>query len=447
VGAEGSHAVLEDDAVRSATATRLAGEVLGGRYRILRRIGAGGMADVFEVVHVRLDGTFAAKVLREHRDGSVRRFLREARLLARLKSDHIVTVFDVSDPNDGAPYYVMELLSGQDLRRLLKATPELSIERAVKIITDACSGIGVAHAAGLVHRDLKPENLFVTHRDSGEEVVKLLDFGVAKADEGTSTEHGALIGTVRYMAPEQIEHAGVVSARADVRGLGAILYECLTGRPPHVADSVERLFFKILNERVGPVRAFRKDVPEELDEVVLRALERDPVKRFSTAAEFADALRPFVGTTKGRAAFEAATTLREDAATPKRRQRRSMGVWLGVVGLCVAALTGARVFGGSDEVKSARDEPERSPAPAETTLPKITGAELPPTNEPVADSRAVPTASVAPPPEMSTPPVRNRGRVPQRTTRSAPVPPTSAAPEPPQPDSFARIDSRNPYEH
>ena len=457
MGAKGSEAVVEEDAGRSATTTRFAGEVLGGRYRVTRRIGSGGMADVFEVVHMRLEGTFAAKVLRENREGSVRRFLREARLLARLKSDHIVTVFDVSDPNEEAPYYVMELLSGQDLRRLLKSTIELSIERAVKIITDACAGIGVAHAAGLVHRDLKPENLFVTHRDSGEEVVKLLDFGVAKADEGTSTEHGALIGTVRYMAPEQIEHSGVVSARADVRGLGAILYECLTGRPPHVADSVERLFFKILNERVGPVREHRPNVPEELDEIVLRALERDPSKRFSTAAEFADALWPFVGTTKRGAAFGAATTLREEGAIRKRGARGAKAIWLGGAGLCLAALVAAPVLVRSDPVRGVAAEPERKPVPVEPALPKVTADEQRPASEPVADSHAVPTASasasaspqpsVAPPPAISTPLVRNRGRVPQRTTRSAPVPSAPTAPEPTQADSFARIDSRNPYEH
>jgi serine/threonine-protein kinase len=413
------------------------------------------MADVFEVLHVRLEGRFAAKVLREHREESVRRFLREARLLARLKSDHIVTVFDVSEPDAEAPFYVMELLSGQDLRRLLASARELSIGRATKIISDACAGIGVAHAAGLVHRDLKPENLFVTHRDSGEEVAKLLDFGVAKADEGTSTEHGALIGTVRYMAPEQIEHAGVVSARADVRGLGAMLYECLTGRPPHVADSVERLLFKILNEGVEPVRVHRPSVPEELDEVILRALERDPSKRFPTAAEFAEALEPFVETTRGALGGGHATTLREDAPIRKRRRPNRRNMWLAAAGVSLAALAGVGVLGGSP-ARNATVERERRPEPAKPEPPKVALGEAPTTSEVVTRPSNEPPANAAPsgelPARASSPPIAATSagrdvREPKRAKRSTPAPAKSAAPGSAQADSFARIDPNNPYEH
>jgi serine/threonine protein kinase len=437
-------ASAHDDA-RSGAAVRVGG-VLGGKYRILRRIGSGGMADVYEVEHLRLASSFAAKVLREHRQDSVRRFLREARLLAQLKSDHIVTVFDVGDPNEEAPFYVMELLSGSDLRQLLAATPELSIGRAVRIISDACRGIGVAHAAGLVHRDLKPDNLFVTHRDSGEEVAKLLDFGVAKADEGTSTEHGALIGTVRYMAPEQIEHSGVVSTRADVRGLGAILYECLAGRPPHVADSIERLLFKVLNDRVEPVRNHRPDVPAELDDVILRALERDPGKRFACAADFAEALRPFRDA--GGASIDA--TIAERAPLQKRtpRPHSRLAIALAAGGIAVGA--GVLMLGKppTPVADAAEQNGKRPPATAAATVavraPQASVAEPP--GPKVAKAVEEPSPSSVP--SASTARSRSARQLPRsvgsaKTAAPARAPNQTPAPAPDAP--MVKIDSQNPY--
>jgi len=270
------------------------GEMLGTTYRRLARIGSGGMGDVYEVEHVRLQTRFAAKVLRcgvEDTGAKTARFLREARLLARLKSDHIVRVFDVSGDEQNPPFYVMELLDGQDLRGLLKSEHQLSLTRAVKIILDACSGVGVAHAAGLVHRDLKPENLFITHRDTGEEICKLLDFGVSKGGAPATTETGALVGTIAYMAPEQVESAGTVTSQADVYSLGAILYELLAGRPPYRADSVERLLFKILSGAHEPIATLRPDLPLDVQRTVHRALARRASDRFAGVSELALALR------------------------------------------------------------------------------------------------------------------------------------------------------------
>jgi serine/threonine-protein kinase len=359
-------------------------ELLGASYRRIRRIGSGGMADVFEVEHLRLGARYAAKILRPGRDtweSSVRRFLREARLLARLKSDHIVRVFDVSESGSATPFYVMELLEGRDLRGLVRAG-ELSIGRATKIVADACAGVAVAHAHGLVHRDLKPENLFITHRDSGEEVCKLLDFGVSKAHGPTTTEDGALIGTVAYMAPEQIESAGTVTASADIYALGAILYEALAGRPPHVADTVERLLFNILTVTPESVRKQREEVPEALDAAILRALARRPEERFASVVEFLDVLRPFTETTR----LSTGSTLRDYEASlrgwrPPARKRRSWTVLaaLGAVILALWALThqGTRA-GGAPEVRALVVE-----AP-----PALTSA----------GSTALPTHAVAPTP-------------------------------------------------
>jgi serine/threonine-protein kinase len=269
--------------------------ILGGSYRVVRKIGAGGMADVYEVEHLRLGSRFAAKVARTitRDEATRRRFFREARMLASIKSDHVVAVFDVSGPEVDPPFMLMELLNGQDLRQLLRDTLKLPVSRATKLVSDACLGLVAVHAMGVIHRDLKPENLFVTHRDSGEECCKLLDFGVVKAEQGTSTQQGGLVGTLKYMAPEQIEQAGLVTAQSDVRSMAAILYECLTGKPPFEAQTVEQLLFRILNERPEPLHTLGADVPAELEALVMRALERDPLRRPPTARAFADALRPF----------------------------------------------------------------------------------------------------------------------------------------------------------
>jgi serine/threonine-protein kinase len=401
------------------------------------------MADVYEVEHLRLASSFAAKVLRRRQGDSIRRFLREARLLAQLKSDHIVTVLDVCDPDEDPPFYVMELLAGQDLRRLLSSAPELSVERAVKFILDACRGIGVAHAAGLVHRDLKPENLFVTHRDSGEEIVKLLDFGVVKAEEGTSTEHGALIGTVRYMAPEQIEHAGVVSARADVRGLGAILYECLAGRPPHVADSLERLLFKVLNENVASVKTYRPSVPVELDDVILRALERDPSKRFASAIEFARALQPFLVTSFGSSDLTVAEVPKPPRAQPSRTRRWQRLGWLSAVGTAVAV--GSLVLQATPAAE--RQEGPKVGRPSATATTPSIGAPAPRAVAPVAEPEA-PRNLLVPESHPASPLAPSGLKAPRRSasavTRSAAPVPMATAPVPTSP--FVRIDPSNPYD-
>ena len=436
------------EAGKQVVGARYAGDVLGGTYRILRRIGAGGMADVFEVEHLRLGSRFAAKVSRASSDDdmALRRFVREARMLASLKSEHIVRVMDVSGPGEEVPFFVMELLEGQDLRRLLRSTPVLSVGRAVKLVSDACLGLAVVHAAGVIHRDLKPENLFVTHRDSGEELCKLLDFGVVKAAEGTSTQHGALIGTVRYMAPEQIEHAGTVCPQSDVRALAAILYECLVGRPPFEADGVERLLYKILKESPAPLQSLRDGIPVELDAIVLRALERDPSRRHASAREFAQALRPFADETIVPAALTAGNSTAALAAALDLGPRP--------VGRSVAIAVGASllVAGAAWALLSARTGPREEP-PKSPVRPAATARALEPapsTPAPPAAS-AVPLRSEAPRAEPLRPdPPEDKARPERRAPRSAPSVARRTSDAPPAASAPARapalgIDLNNPY--
>jgi eukaryotic-like serine/threonine-protein kinase len=421
---------------------RQIGDKLAGTYRITRRIGSGGMADVFEVEHLRLGSKFAAKVLRgtSIHDPSARRFLREARLLASLRSDHIVTVFDLCGPDEETPFYVMERLQGSDLRQLLKGVRHLSIARAVKLVLDACRGVSVAHGAGIVHRDLKPENLFVTHRDTGEEVCKLLDFGVVKSEQGSSTQHGALVGTLRYMAPEQIQHAGVVGPRSDVCSLGSILYECLAGRPPYEADSFERLAYRILNEAPEPLGALRTDLPAGLEDVVMRALARDPARRQPSAQAFADALEPFARGSDSDGASQTTETrpashLSPNVSRPGPRSWAAAALAVALV-LCLVALAWS-LTGEREGTTRSVVPPPPAPATAPRELAAIPAAPATPSAVPAApETESVARQHATAAPRATAESTRGRAKP---TARSSSPPVSSARPQ-------LSIEARNPYD-
>jgi serine/threonine-protein kinase len=215
------------------------------------------------------------------------------RSLAGVRSEHVVAINDCGELADGAPYLVMERLHGKNLRELLKAAGPLVPARAAALISDACLGLGAVHEMGLIHRDLKPENLFVRHRDSGEEACTVLDFGIATRPGNNSTRRESLLGTLRYMAPEQIADSTRVGAWTDVYALGAVLYECVSGSPPHQADSETELMFKIMNADAAPLASKVPGLSEPLSRVVARALARDPSHRFQTVRELSLALAPF----------------------------------------------------------------------------------------------------------------------------------------------------------
>lgn len=270
------------------------GTLIDGTYRLVRHIGAGGMSDVFAAEHVRIGRHFAVKLLRSDaaRTGrSAQRFRREARVVASLHSDHVVSVIDCGELADGTPYLVMELLDGQDLRTLIREVGPLPVPRAVGILLDACAGVAVVHAAGLVHRDLKPENLVVTRRSSGEDCCKVLDFGVAKLRASDSTAPGAIVGTVRYMAPEQLVDSASVGPATDVYALGAILYECLSGRPMHDAETVQELMYRVMNEVPRPLAESRPNLPEGLADAIARSIAKSPPERYASVEAFAAALK------------------------------------------------------------------------------------------------------------------------------------------------------------
>jgi serine/threonine protein kinase len=286
----------------SSRGTEPVGSIIGGHYRVLGLLGAGGMADVYEVEHVGLGRHFALKLLRSElaRDTSlVQRFEREARAVAKLESAHIVAIVD-SGIVYGAPYFVMERLYGEELRSLLLRSGALPFQRAVHIALDVCRALTVAHASGVIHRDLKPENLFITRSELGTDHCKVLDFGVAKLAGENPTMPGTLMGTARYMAPEQINHSTGPAPFTDIFSLAVILYECLTGRAPFAADTLERVLYRILTEPPTPLLELRPEIPPGLAELVHQALAKVGHDRPQSAAAFAEALAPFTGASRAR---------------------------------------------------------------------------------------------------------------------------------------------------
>jgi eukaryotic-like serine/threonine-protein kinase len=261
------------------------GRVLANRYRVTRELGRGGMGAVYEAMGVRLGRRFAIKVPRTdrilHKD-TLRRLEREASVGARIESSHVARVLDWDTLEDGTPFVVMEYVPGEDLRRVLERTPTLPLRRAVNLVLQACRGLAVAHAEGVVHRDLKPSNLALTPELGGYEHCTVLDFGVAKlADDlggdGDSTRTGAIVGTLAYMPAEQIRGDKTLDGRADVYALGAIFYECLAGRRAFEATTNHELMYRILHERPTPLEQLRRGLPPGVYRAVGRAmaLERE----------------------------------------------------------------------------------------------------------------------------------------------------------------------------
>ncbi|MCZ7686833.1 MAG: serine/threonine protein kinase [Sandaracinaceae bacterium] len=273
----------------------LIGRVLDGRYRVDRLLGAGGMGRVYEATQVELGRHVAIKVLMRELSGEpvfLERFRREAIAAAVLGSPHIVDVTDFGAPEDGPPFLVMELLSGESLMDVLRREGALDVSRAVRITVQLLDALADAHEAGIVHRDLKPENVFLVSLAGGDEMVKLLDFGVAKLRESKQAQRltavGALVGTPRFAAPEQLR-GEEVDARTDVYGAGVVLYGMLTGRPPFPGP-LEDLIRAVLEDDPPDVRVVSPAVTPTLAAVVSRAMAKAKADRFESAAAMLAAL-------------------------------------------------------------------------------------------------------------------------------------------------------------
>jgi serine/threonine-protein kinase len=295
--------LLEEEGQPSTGSPVQIGQIVSGKYRIERQIGRGGMGIVLAATHLQLEHLVAIKVMRRDLvvdDKALDRLLMEARSAARIRSEHVARVLDVGTLEDGSPFIVMEYLEGENLADLLDREGALEVEQAASFLMQCCMALAEVHVAEMVHRDLKPGNLFIARLPDGSPTVKIVDFGISK-HIGSARDHAAttspqVLGSPFYMSPEQMR-AEAVDERSDIWGLGAILFEMLTGRPPFIGDTLPEVYSAVLNDAPPAVDSLRQGVPSGLDDVVQRCLEKDAAQRFCDVADLAEALAPYVGAT------------------------------------------------------------------------------------------------------------------------------------------------------
>ena len=374
------------------------GEVLAGRYRVLQQIGKGGMGEVFLAEHLDIGRKVAIKVLGarlQHSPDIARRFLQEARTASLVRHPNIVDITDFGHTQTGVPFFVMELLAGQDLKTALRGSARFTWSRARDITLEICATLTAAHQQGVIHRDLKPDNVFLTDKD-GKEQIKLLDFGIAKVitpDGGNeTTQLGMMVGTPEYMSPEHAQNLPL-DARADIYSTGVLLYRMLVGRIPFTGVAVVVLARHIQEAPVPPREAAPDiELSPRQEAVVLRCLAKNPDDRFQSADELARALR---------AADEAdAPPLSPPAAGPAPRASRRVLAW-SLGGFTAAAALATFTLAGAGPVAPAPDHPAITAAPIDA--PPVLAPNLPP-GPPPTPPPDPPTAPPISAPSEPTPP-------------------------------------------
>ncbi|MES1188786.1 MAG: serine/threonine-protein kinase [Myxococcales bacterium] len=406
------------------------GDVLAGKFRIERVLGVGGMGMVVSAMHLQLDERVAIKFLLPEalmNAEAVARFGREARAAVKIKSEHVARVTDVGALETGAPYMVMELLRGQDLSQVLRDRGALPIALAVQYVLQACEALAEAHAIGIVHRDLKPANLFLTARADGSPCIKVLDFGISKvtSQSGSGSDMGmtrtqSIMGSPLYMSPEQMASAKDVDQRADIWAIGCVLYELVTGRVPFEAETMPQLCTLILHTDPPPPRSIRGDVPELLDQVILRCLRKDRNQRYTDVAVLAADLAAFSPDAGPRSAARISRVLSSSGISSPalassqasavvagsstgaawgntQASRGNRAVWYGLVGVGAAAVLGVVLWKAASGHPAPPPDVSTAAAPNKPpSEPMTAAAALPATPNPVTAAAPSAPSAVAP---------------------------------------------------
>ena len=458
-------------------------DLVAGKYRLVRLLGRGGMGTVWEGVHESLGTKVAVKFIDSEFASSEevrQRFVNEARAAARLRSKHVVQVYDQGVSGDGRPYIVMEWLGGEPLDVRLDRVSRLGTSEAAHIVIHVCRALAKAHAAGVVHRDLKPENVFLVHDDEDQkDIAKVVDFGIAKFVDAavpgsSSTQTGAVLGTPQFMSPEQARGLRSVDHRTDLWSVAVIAYRCLTGALPFKGEAMGDLLVNICTSDPPVPSSVFAGVPPGFDAWTKKALSREPTARFQSAQELGDALaalcgvdlrigapvssdrgatvvNPGVGAEVARAyaadGIAATTPLHDErrgaitaqpfATTPQLTTTATRPVWIaGIAAIVViSAVTARALMGGNNEPAAVDSAPAaQAPVTAPREAPKAPAA-----------AAVAPTVSIAPIPADSapapsavpeaTPPAKNKppARAPKTAKTPAPAskqPVQAAAPTP-----------------
>jgi serine/threonine-protein kinase len=273
-----------------------------GQYRLKQKLGSGGMGEVYLAEHQMMKRPCAVKLIRPEKAGDPRmlaRFEREVRATAKLSHWNSIDIYDYGRTADGTFYYVMEYLPGHNIGEIVQQYGPIPPARAVYLLDQVCGALAEAHSIGLVHRDIKPANIFCAYRGGVFDVVKLLDFGLAKPTMEKNTDAqltmaGQVTGSPMFMSPEQASGDDGIDARSDIYSLGAVIYYMLTGQPPFTSDNPLKMMIAHASQEVVPPSQLNAEIPKEFEEIVLRCLEKDPEHRFQDVASLRGALRDLV---------------------------------------------------------------------------------------------------------------------------------------------------------
>jgi eukaryotic-like serine/threonine-protein kinase len=403
--------------VAIADPRQLERRVLGGKYELLEEIGAGGMGSVWRAVHLTLGSQLAIKFLHGEvaRDAASRaRFEREAKLAARLgeKCVNIGRVVDVGVDDANVQYIVMEMLRGEDLETRLTREGALEVPVVCDVAVQLCRALAAAHEEGVVHRDLKPANVFLCKRADPGLVVKLLDFGVAKAvaSRALTTTTGTMIGTPQYMSPEQLQTAADVDARADLWAAGAIVYRMLLGREAFTGDTINELAMRVMfSPHVVPSTVDARFGPE-FDAFMARALAKKPAQRFQSAGDFAAALERALAPERSSSPSYAAA-IPDAGSFETLPVGRARGIARALTGLAAAvAVCGVVALSMRSAPQPRPDLHATATSPSPSTFSRTASSEhslqtMPTTTVSSPSPAPSPSSSAAPAAQQSAPPV------------------------------------------